>query len=63
MYFNVKKYLNYRKKIERLVLILDKIVFYMFWFWLIKNNGMIYILVLSKKLCFVFDKLYYFIGL
>lgn len=30
MYFNVKKYLNYRKKIERLVLILDKIVFYMF---------------------------------
>lgn len=63
MYFNVKKYLNYRKKIERLVLILDKIVFYMFWFWLIKNNGMIYILVLSKKLWFVFDKLYYFIGL
>lgn len=30
MYFNVKKYLNYRKKIEGLVLILDKIVFYMF---------------------------------
>lgn len=36
----LKKYLNYRKKLERLVLILDKIVFYMFWFWLIKNNGM-----------------------